>query len=214
MENPYSSCSHHKYLANSLRHFCHGESTQPTKEVCWLVGFFPRAMTWTALHSLGKGQEKRHCHVHGAQDVCLTNFIWRSTSKPKLSRDVFKNKNECQLTCTFCSKMSLQLWTAQYFRKKLIFLNDQNTIFFFFSVLKLQQYPFWATVWCLWFGHYHYLDNYEELKNWLRWILEGRDSDQSTHEQLFAHKMHQIMLQFVGASIADAWIIQSHVLFS
>ena len=36
--------------------------------------------------------------------------------KSKVSRDVFKNKNECQLTSTFYSKMSPQIffWLTQY----------------------------------------------------------------------------------------------------
>ena len=37
--------------------------------------------------------------------------------KSKVSRDVFKNKNECQLTSTFYSKMSPQFWLTQHFRK-------------------------------------------------------------------------------------------------
>ena len=37
--------------------------------------------------------------------------------KSKVSRDFFKNKNECQLINTFYSKMSPQFWVTQYFRK-------------------------------------------------------------------------------------------------
>ena len=47
--------------------------------------------------------------------------------KSKVSRDVFKNKNECQLTSTFYSKMSPQFWLTQYFRKTNI-LNNQYAI--------------------------------------------------------------------------------------
>ena len=36
--------------------------------------------------------------------------------KSKVSRDDFKNKNECQLTSTFYSKMSPQFWLTLYFR--------------------------------------------------------------------------------------------------
>ena len=47
--------------------------------------------------------------------------------KSKVSRDVSKNKNECQLTSTFYSKMSPQFWLTQYFRKTNI-LNNQYAI--------------------------------------------------------------------------------------
>jgi hypothetical protein len=47
--------------------------------------------------------------------------------KSKVSRDILKNKNECQLTYTFYSKMSPQFWLAQYFRKTNI-LNNQYAI--------------------------------------------------------------------------------------
>ena len=47
--------------------------------------------------------------------------------KSKVSHDVFKNKNECQLTSTVYSKMSPQFWLTQYFRKTNI-LNNQYAI--------------------------------------------------------------------------------------
>ena len=60
--------------------------------------------------------------------VCMfDNFHLTFNFKSKVSRDVFKNKNACQLTYTFYSKMSPQFWVTQYFRKTNIF-NDQNTI--------------------------------------------------------------------------------------
>ena len=49
-------------------------------------------------------------------------------SKSEVSRDVFQNKNKCQLTYTFNSKMSPQFWVTQYFRKTNI-LNNTITIF-------------------------------------------------------------------------------------
>ena len=36
--------------------------------------------------------------------------------KSKVSGDVLKNKNECQLTSTFYIKMSPQFWLTQYIR--------------------------------------------------------------------------------------------------
>ena len=47
--------------------------------------------------------------------------------KSKVSRDVLKNKNECHLTSTSYSKMSLQFWLTQYFRKTKN-LNNQYAI--------------------------------------------------------------------------------------
>ena len=47
--------------------------------------------------------------------------------KSKVSRDVFKNKNECQLTSTFHFKMSPQFWLTQYFEKTNL-LNNQYGI--------------------------------------------------------------------------------------
>ena len=47
--------------------------------------------------------------------------------KSKVSRDVLKIKNECQLTSTFDSKMSPQFWLTQNFRKINI-LNNQYAI--------------------------------------------------------------------------------------
>ena len=47
--------------------------------------------------------------------------------KSKVSHDNFKNKNECQLTYTFYSKMSPQFWITKYFRK-LNILNIQYAI--------------------------------------------------------------------------------------
>ena len=44
-----------------------------------------------------------------------------------MSRDIFKNKNECQLISTFHSKMSHQFWLTQYFEKSNI-LNNQYAI--------------------------------------------------------------------------------------
>ena len=45
----------------------------------------------------------------------------------KVSCNFFLNKNECQLTSTFYSKMSPQLWLTQYSRKTNI-LNNQYAI--------------------------------------------------------------------------------------
>ena len=42
------------------------------------------------------------------QCVCLTNFIWRSSSNPKCHMTFSINKNECQVTLTFSSKISPQ----------------------------------------------------------------------------------------------------------
>ena len=42
------------------------------------------------------------------QCVCLTNFIWTFNFESKVSHDIFRNKNECQLSSTFHSKMSPQ----------------------------------------------------------------------------------------------------------
>ena len=47
--------------------------------------------------------------------------------KSKVSRDVFKNKIECQSTSTFYSIMSPQFWLTQYSRKTNI-LNNQYAI--------------------------------------------------------------------------------------
>ena len=47
--------------------------------------------------------------------------------KSKVSRDVLKNENECQLTSTFYSKMSPQFRLTQYSRKTNI-LNHQYAI--------------------------------------------------------------------------------------
>ena len=47
--------------------------------------------------------------------------------KSKVSRDVSKNKNECQLASTFYSKVSPQFRLTQYFRKTNI-LNNQYAI--------------------------------------------------------------------------------------
>ena len=46
--------------------------------------------------------------MHVKQRVCLTNFIWHSTSNPKYHVTFSKTKKECQSTCTFSSKMSPQ----------------------------------------------------------------------------------------------------------
>ena len=47
--------------------------------------------------------------------------------RSKVSRDILKNKNECQLTSTIYSKISPQFWLTQYFRKINI-LNNQYAI--------------------------------------------------------------------------------------
>ena len=44
--------------------------------------------------------------------------------KSKVSRDVFENKNECQVTYTFF-EMSPHFWITQYLRESNI-LNNQN----------------------------------------------------------------------------------------
>ena len=62
------------------------------------------------------------------QPVCMFDkFHLTFNFKFKVSHDVFKNKNECQLTFTFYPKMSSQFWVTQYFRKINV-LNNQNTI--------------------------------------------------------------------------------------
>ena len=55
------------------------------------------------------------------------NFNLTFNFKFKVSRDVLKNKNECQLIDAFYSKMLPQFWVPQYLRKPNI-LNNQNTI--------------------------------------------------------------------------------------
>ena len=54
-------------------------------------------------------------------------FHLRFNFKSKVSRHHFKNKNECQLTSTFYSKILPQFWFTHYLRKTNI-LYDQNTI--------------------------------------------------------------------------------------
>jgi hypothetical protein len=47
--------------------------------------------------------------LRGSKAVCMFDkFHVTCNPKSKVSRDVFKNKIECQLTCTFYSKMSSQ----------------------------------------------------------------------------------------------------------
>ena len=58
--------------------------------------------------------------------------------KSKVSRDVSKNKIECQLTSTFYSKMSPQFWLTQYFRKTNIF-NNQYAILIFNQTKNYQS---------------------------------------------------------------------------
>ena len=58
--------------------------------------------------------------------------------KPKVLRDVFRNKNECQLTSIFYSKRSPQFWLTRYFRKTNI-LNDQYAILIFNQTKNYQS---------------------------------------------------------------------------
>ena len=59
----------------------------------------------------------------------------------KVSHDVFKNKNECQLTFTFNSKLSPQFWLTQYFRKTNI-LNNQYALLICNKKTKIERkYP-------------------------------------------------------------------------
>ena len=45
-----------------------------------------------------------------------------------MSRNVFKNKIECQVTSTFYSRMSPQFWLTQYYRKTNIFNNQYEIL--------------------------------------------------------------------------------------
>ena len=65
-----------------------------------------------------------HLHPVSMFDKFHLTFNFKS----KVSRDVLINKNECQLTSTFYSKMSSQFWLTQYFRKT-HYLNNQYAIF-------------------------------------------------------------------------------------
>ena len=56
--------------------------------------------------------------------------------KSKVSRDIFENKNECQLTSTLSSKMPPQFWLTQYFRKTNI-LNNKYAILICINQSKL-----------------------------------------------------------------------------
>ena len=55
--------------------------------------------------------------LHMRAMFMFAKFHLTFNSKSKVSCDVFKNKNECQLTYTFNSQMSPQFWVTQYFRK-------------------------------------------------------------------------------------------------
>ena len=55
--------------------------------------------------------------------------------KSKVSREVFQNNNEWQLTYPFWTKMPPQFWVTRYFRKTNI-LNNENTIL----ICKKQTY--------------------------------------------------------------------------
>ena len=59
--------------------------------------------------------------------------------KSKVSRDVFRNKNECQLTSTFYSKLSPQFWLTQYFRKTNILYNQ-------YAILICNKKPYQLSV--------------------------------------------------------------------
>ena len=68
--------------------------------------------------------------------------------KSRVSREVFQNNNEWQLTCPFWTKMPPQFWVTRYFRKTNI-LNNENTIL----ICKKQTYQssvsiFWSRM-CL-----------------------------------------------------------------
>ena len=82
----------------------------------------------------------RQSHSLGA--VCMFNkFHLTFKFKSKVPCDVFKNKNECQLTHNFFFKLSSQFWVIRYYRKFYI-LNNQNTILICNKKLSIEhKYP-------------------------------------------------------------------------
>ena len=61
------------------------------------------------------------------QCVCLTNFIWRSTSNPNCHMMFPKMKVNINWHIHSILKCHLKIWVTQYF-KKINILNNQNTI--------------------------------------------------------------------------------------
>jgi hypothetical protein len=67
----------------------------------------PHSLDPTSLHTPGPCMQS--AWVYDSQVVCMfDNFHLTFNFKSKVSHDVFKNKNECQLISTFSSKMSPQ----------------------------------------------------------------------------------------------------------
>ena len=62
-----------------------------------------------------------HLDERSAAVSMFDKFHLTFNYKSKVSHDVFRNKNECQLTSIFYSKMSPQFWLTQYFRKNSYF---------------------------------------------------------------------------------------------
>jgi hypothetical protein len=76
MENPYSSCSHHKVLSQFLASLLPWREYTTHQRSVLAGGFFlfPRAMNWRDLWQQYCGlsvKVKRHCHVHGIFGACL-----------------------------------------------------------------------------------------------------------------------------------------------
>ena len=71
---------------------------------------------------------KGRCYFKG---LGISIYVWQISFdvqlKAKVSCGIFKNKNECQLTSTFYSKMWPQFWLTHFFVKTNI-LNNQYAI--------------------------------------------------------------------------------------
>ena len=95
------ACHNNSYRASYNRYECPGCSSGTTKTTMWAkasVKSGPFTKCTMVVHpNCVKAMET------APQCVCLTNFIWCSTSNPKVSHDIFEKKNECQLTSTFSS---------------------------------------------------------------------------------------------------------------
>ena len=56
------------------------------------------------------------------QCVCLTNFMWHSTSKPKCHVTFLKKKMNVNWHLHFIPKSHLNFWLTQYFRKLIFWI--------------------------------------------------------------------------------------------
>ena len=95
---------------------------------CYMFGQVYTKHCWSYLLSYQIGSGNFEMILRRLQSLSMFDkFHLTFNFKSKVSHDVFKNKNECQLTSTVYSKMSPQFWLTQYFRKTNI-LNNQYAI--------------------------------------------------------------------------------------